>query len=150
MTMRDERIQSVLHRSRSTGFAIFFFGMLAIFVFRQLYLRQSVSEYGDFFLVWIVAGGCAILASALRGGVDTSADKQSRGIWLVSLVAALAVTCVQVYTNITEGIGFGEPMAWVASLLTFAFAFVFSLVSMTLVQCFLRFLYRRWERLNLE
>lgn len=148
--MKDERIQSVLHRSQSAGFSILFFGMLAIFMFRQLYLGQSFREYGDFLLVWLVAGGYAIVVSALRGGLDPSSCKSHRGRWRVSLMAALVITAFQVYHTIARGIGFAEPINWISSLLTFVIALIFSVAFVTLVQRFLELLYRTWERHNLE
>lgn len=70
--------------------------------------------------------------------------------YIISLMAALAVTGSQVYYNAVEGVGFGQPISWIASLMTFIFAFAFSQVFVIVAERLLWLLYRRWEKLNLE
>ncbi len=82
--MKDERIQAVVHQSQAMGFSILYFGMLAIFLFRMVYLKQSVRDFGDFALVWLIAGLSPSLLTAMRGGLDTS-QKPGRARWLAPM-----------------------------------------------------------------
>ncbi|HLS89814.1 MAG TPA: hypothetical protein VK101_01005 [Limnochordia bacterium] len=147
--MKDERIQAVVHQSQAMGFSILYFGMLAIFLFRMVYLKQSVRDFGDFALVWLIAGLLPSVLTAMRGGLDP-AQMRGRARWLAPVIAALVITGFQVYYNLTEGVGYSQAIGWISSLLTLAFSFVFALTLLTLNERLLQFLQRRWERHNLE
>jgi len=131
------------------GFSILYFGMLAIFLFRMVYLKQSVRDFGDFALVWLIAGLLPSVLTAMRGGLDP-AQMRGRARWLAPVIAALVITGFQVYYNLTEGVGYSQAIGWISSLLTLAFSFVFALTLLTLNERLLQFLQRRWERHNLE
>lgn len=141
--MKDERTVSVQRQAQSGGFSVLFFGLLAVLVYRSIFLDQNIKEYGDIFIVWLAAGIYTMLSMVLRG-VDPAGGQRSQ--WLPAAAAALAVTGIQIYNNMTYGVGFGVPIAWVAALLTFIIAFVFVM----LVQKLFVHLYRRWEKENLD
>lgn len=139
----DERIAATQHQARSGGFNILFFGLLVVFLYRQFVLDESVTEHLDVAVVWLAAGLYATLAVVTKG---VNPVGPARRKWIVSACAALAIAGVQVYTNAVEGVGFGPPIAWISTILTFIVGFSMMQFFQTVLSC----LYGRWHRKNLE
>lgn len=143
--MKDERVVSVMRQAQSGEFAILFFGVLFVMIYRSFFLQQSVQEYGDVAIVWLAAGVYSVVAAALRG-VEMTADAGWRK-WLQPLGVGLGVVGAQLYNNVFHhDVSLRSPAVWLAVPITFIAGFTLTAV----VQSVLARIYRRWERKHLE
>ncbi len=63
----DERVIINVKQAKSIAYTIFWFGILAVLLYRWFVLNQTLVDTFDFFLVWIIASLAQFFALAIKG-----------------------------------------------------------------------------------
>ena len=89
--IKDERIRTTMQRFSAHGFILWYVMLLADLLYRQLYLHQPVSEYGDIALIFF--GGCLYVSLAFltHGAYTVSFKKQFMIIFPAVMIGLLVV-----------------------------------------------------------
>jgi len=132
----DERIVETKRKISSRAFYIMLWGFLVVTLYRQFYLNQEFSDYGDYFIIWIAASFYVAFGEVLQGVNPFGSSRYK--FWAVPLMMAGSILAVQIFQ--------GTVVSFVEGVLTFVIALICS--SVTLYVLFL--LYRRWEKRNVD
>jgi len=131
----DERIIETKRKISARACHIMLWGILVVTLYRQLYLKQEFSDYGDYFVIWLIASFYIAFGEVLQG-VDPFGGNRYKYL-LVPLIMAGSVLAVQIYM--------GTVVSLSSGLVSFVIAFIAS--SATLYALYL--LYRWWEKKNI-
>ena len=132
----DERIIETRRKVSARGFYMLLWGLLVILLYRQFYLGQEFSDYGDIFVVWLLASFYVTIAGTLSGLKLFGGRKIN--FLLVPVVIAFTILGVNIYSGNVNDLWNGLfcfGTALIASGLTY-YAFIL--------------LYRAWEKKNLK
>ena len=132
----DERIVETKRKISSRAFHILLWGIMIVTLYRQLYLRQNFSDYGDYFIIWIVACSYVAFGEVLQGVDPFGANRYK--FWLVPLVMAGTILAVQIYMGTVDSFGSGFV------------SFTIALTSSSALLYVLYLLYRRWEKKTID
>ena len=132
--IRDERISQARRHIAATGFAIWYYLLLGMLIYRQFYLGQPWNEYWDIALAFFIGTLYVTMASFAQGAVyETSTIRH--GKWTVpSIVITIMVV-----------IYFQGGINTIVDLLTVVTS---ALLSLSLLGLLVYYLYRRWEKKN--
>lgn len=97
----DERVSADVRIGKSIAYSVFWFGILAVLLYRWFILGQSLQETLDFFIVWLIASLVQFFVLAIKGipityPVSTSRKEQLYFVVLVPLLTGV-ITAVIVY-----------------------------------------------------
>lgn len=132
----DERIIETRRKVSARGFYMLLWGLLVILLYRQFYLGQEFRDYGDIFVVWLLASFYVTIAGTLSGLKLFGGRKIN--FLLVPVVIAFTTLGVNIYRGTVNGLG--------ESLLSFAVA----LLGAGLTFYIFILLYKAWEKRNLK
>ncbi len=127
----DERIQTTRRRIAAQAFGLWYILLLATLLYRQVYLRQPVSEYWDIGLVFLVGAGYTVIANFAQGTFSETFPRYLLIAFPVMLAASLLA------------------LAWRGQLTTLAdwlWASLAALTSMGILALLYYVLNRRWEK----
>ena len=130
--LRDERISQARRRIAAGGFAIWYYLLLGMLIYRQFYLGQPWNEYWDIALTFFIGTLYVTVASFAQGAVyETSVIRQVR--WMVP---SILITIVVV-------IYFKGGINTVVDLLMVVTS---ALLSLSVLGLLFYYLYQRWEK----
>ncbi len=132
----DERIVNTKRKIASQCCGVFLWGIMIVLLYRQFYLGQQFSEYGDIFVVWLI--GCAYLALG----------QALQGVSLFGGNRLMYVVVPGVISLTTLGIGLyrGTVVSLVSGMGMLIAAFAGALGMLII----LKRVYQSWERKNLD
>jgi len=131
----DERILETRRKVAGRGFYLLLWALMVILLYRQFYLGQEFSDYGDIFFVWMAASLYVTIAGTLSG--LKLFDGKKYALIIVPLVIACSNLGVNIYKGTLQHIGQGVVIFLSSLIGSAAVFFVFLL------------LYRRWEKRNI-
>lgn len=132
----DERIIETRRKVSARGFYLLLWGLLIILLYRQFYLGQEFSDYGDIFVIWLIASFYVTIAGSLSG-LKLFGERKINFI-LVPTVIAFTILGVNIYSGNVNDLWNGLicfGTALIGSGLTY-YAFIL--------------LYKAWERRTLK
>lgn len=132
----DERIIETKRKVSARGFHMLLWGLLIILLYRQFYLGQEFSDYGDIFVIWLIASFYVTIAGTLSG-LKLFGGRKINFI-LVPIVIAFIILGVNIYSGNVNDL-------W-NSLLSFGTA----LLGVGVTYYIFILLYRVWEKRNLN
>lgn len=97
----DERVITDVRIGKSIAYSVFWFGILAVLLYRWFILGQSLQETLDFFIIWLIASLVQFFVLAIKGipityPVSTSRKEQLYFVILVPLLTGV-ITAVIVF-----------------------------------------------------
>lgn len=143
MMKKDERISFDIKKAESIGYKIFWVGILALILFRRLYLNQTFMDTFDIFIVWLIASLTKFIISSTKGipmayPVPMNKKEQLYFIFLVPLFSGLLSATILFFFK--QGIGFRRILGG------FAGGFFGTLFLFVLYKIIIYF----WEKRNTE
>ncbi len=132
----DERILETRRKVSARGFYLLLWGLLIILLYRQFYLGQAFTDYGDIFVLWLIASFYVTIAGSLSG-LNLFGGRKINFL-LVPVVVASTTLGVGIYRGSINGLGEG--------LLSFTTALLGAGLTLAV---FIQ-LYRTWEKRNLK
>lgn len=132
----DERIIETRRKVSARGFYLLLWGLLIILLYRQFYLGQEFSDYGDIFVIWLIASFYVTIAGTLSG-LKLFGTRKTNFI-LVPTVIAFTILGVNIYSGNVNDVWNG--------LICFGTA----LIGAGLTYYVFILLYKAWEKRNLK
>jgi len=132
----DERIIETRRKVSARGFHLLLWGLLAILLYRQFYLGQEFSDYGDIFIIWLLASFYVTIAGSVSG-LNLFGGRKSN-LFIVPMVIATTILGVNIYSGNISGFGEGFLSFTVALLGSGLTYYIFILI------------YKAWEKKNIQ
>jgi hypothetical protein len=130
--MKDERVQATMRRIATQTFGIWYVLLLAALLYRQFYLGQSLKQYWDIALIFLLGTTYASVAIFAQGAVYKNSMVKS-----FKWVAPILPITIVVVAYLKGGI---------STIWELVETFVAATVGFAVVGILFYFLYRRWER----
>ncbi len=122
----DERVNIDVDSAKSVGYTIFWFGILALLLYRWFYLNETLLSTIDVFAVWLIASLARFFTLAAKGvpvayPVSMSKKEQLYFVFIVPFISGLAVVALLYFRQFRDFnyllSAFGK--AYLATLLVF-------------------------------
>jgi len=131
----DERIVETRRKINSRAFSLMFFGLMVILLYRQFFLGQSIREYADLFILWMLSAVYVAFGGVLRG---INPFPGNRHLFIIfPCVTAATIIVVQWYYGRISTVAEGVVSLTAGLICGYA------------VYLIMHLLYVRWERKNL-
>jgi len=115
----DERLTSVINRSASKGFYLWYVLIMAILLYRQFWLKQNIEEFIDIGIIFFI-GTLYVFISYLNQGV--LANNTGKRILRIVLSAAGGIIIVNILTGQLNS--FWEYVGLVIGIIFFLAVFI--------------------------